>query len=645
MALTAIDRTREPGTVPGAPRPPLRDRRGPLSRLLRDPASWAVAVSVLVAVIPLTRASAVLRPWAVAAALLLLVPALAVARPWRSLGALHLLALAPAAAALVVCLTAPTGFDGVDEVAAYAYAGLLYLLVVGHVLGARADQRPARLALLAGCVLVGALDQALTAWWPWFGGQDSSVLMVGTFYWHNQLSAFAGATGAFGLVLAVRGGRRLRLLGGVVAVVSVPLLLLSASRGGLLCALIAWTVVLVGSILALRSGRGGRRRDPVTVVALPAFGLLLTALLSSPVLMASSGAVSDNLEGRQSFGGNSWMRVEYAKAGFELAAVRPLTGAGFDSFHGAGSPLLPSGAQPTTDVHNGYVQAFSDGGLVLGGAVVAATLAPFVLVLRRHRRASGPGAPVAPVGVAALLALGVLALHSAMDFDWTYPALLALYAVLAGLVVGTHAPRRRPDDDAAAATPESVTLLVAIVGVLLVALPASARSGVVNGPGTDAPAWSRISTAGLSVADVPEWARGAGDCRRELLRELDAPTASGSSGSEGRAVDPAVLVATLDCTASAAEQSPSLALIRARGFQRLGRGDEVAAEVEELVARHGEQIPELVVAAAALPHDSGDDAAAVAALDVALRDPRVLADASLVRFATAQRDAWRAALE
>lgn len=643
MAMTAADRARDGAAgdtelpVPAAPAP----ERAATGGLLRDPSAWATALSVLIALIPLTHARAGLDPWAVPAALLLLVPALAVVRPWRDLGPAHLLALAPAAAALLVCLTAPTGFDGVDEIASYSYAGLLYLLVAGFVRRGGPDGRAARTVLPALCLLVAALDQAVAGWWPWSGGQDSGVLMVGTFYWHNQFSAFAGAAGLFGLVLALRADRWLQRLGVVVAVVAVPMLMLSASRGGLLTYAAGWIVVAGLTTFAAVTSTAPpvrRWRGLVALAVLPALGLALTAFLAGPVLMSSSGTVSDNIEGRQSLGGNTAARVEYVKAAARLAADRPLTGAGFDSFHGAATPILPATAQATTDVHNGYAQAFSDGGLVLGAAVPAATLAPFVLVARRLRQrrhvAAGEG-PVPAVGLAALVALGALALHSAMDFDWTYPALLALYAVLAGLVVGAFGPSDETGTGAGEQDPRPrgpIVMAVAVLAVLLVALPASARSGIVNGPGVDAPGWSRVATAGLDVSDVPRWARGAHECRQRLLAELEVP---------GRTADPAVLDEQLDCTAAAAEQSPSLVLIRARAQTRLGRGDEVAAEVAATVARHGTRIPALVVAEAALPHDAGDDAAAAEALTAALTDPRVVADQTLVRYATSLRDSWQ----
>ena len=80
--------------------------------------------------------------------------------------------------------------------------------------------------------------------------------------------------------------------------------------------------------------------------------------------MEDSGGPFATLQGResaQSLEGNGAARLAFWQVAAELGAEHPLTGAGFDSFGGA-SVRLPDGVTAATHVHNGYLQAFSDGG-------------------------------------------------------------------------------------------------------------------------------------------------------------------------------------------------------------------------------------------------------------------------------------------
>jgi hypothetical protein len=87
--------------------------------------------------------------------------------------------------------------------------------------------------------------------------------------------------------------------------------------------------------------------------------------------------------------------------------------------------------------HNGYLQALSDGGLLLGvpfllGVAFLAWWVVSALVRSVRRRDFSTEAFVIP------LCLGALLAHSAVDFDWTYAADFAVVAVLAGLVAGSR---------------------------------------------------------------------------------------------------------------------------------------------------------------------------------------------------------------
>src|SRR5690349_7406049 len=85
----------------------------------RDAPSLAVLATVLLVGLPFTHAAGGRDPYVLTWALLLLLPAAAVVRPWRAWRALDLLALSPAAFALLACFTAPTGFEGNRDLAAF----------------------------------------------------------------------------------------------------------------------------------------------------------------------------------------------------------------------------------------------------------------------------------------------------------------------------------------------------------------------------------------------------------------------------------------------------------------------------------------------------------------------------------------------
>lgn len=117
-----------------------------------------------------------------------------------------------------------------------------------------------------------------------------------------------------------------------------------------------------------------------------------------------------------------------------------MTGAGFDSFRHATTVVTTRrDGVDTAFAHNGYLQALSDGGLLLGAPLCLA-LGWLVVVVVRALPAAARRADLLQLGGVA--ALVVLLLHSGMDFDWAYPALLALLAPVAVLALPLGASRR-----------------------------------------------------------------------------------------------------------------------------------------------------------------------------------------------------------
>jgi O-antigen ligase len=535
-----------------APEGPVR----PASR--RDIASAvALAIALLVWAGPVTSGAGGRDAWVLGLGLLSVLPALVVLRPWRHVPAWQVLVcLSPALAALVVCLTTPTAFDGLDEMASFAYAGGLYLVVRSWAV----DSLRRRL-LLVGVALVGLL-QFTQAWLPWWGSGSVATQMTGTFYWHNQFSAFMLGTGLVAGVLAVRGTGPLRRAGWLTAPWCFSGLLFAGSRAGLATFVVVWVVVVVLSFLD-RKGR-------VASLLLLAVALGLASLLSSSLLMDDSGGFDSTMKAREAeetVAGNGATRLVLWRGAVDLGLDHPVTGAGFDTFGTAGSALMPASTSLSAFAHNGYLQAFADGGVVLLAAVVAATGLPLLVGLRllyRRRREDDVLAVAVPLATVALV------LHSGVDFDWAYPSLLALFAVLAGLLPGAV---RGPGIGDRRGTFALAALVLVVVSA---ALPGSLRASGLRAPGAEIPAWAEPIAAVVPVHGPLDLLPAGQVCRAQLL-------------SDSRSVRERALV----CSAEAAESDPSLELWRAEAEVRNGREQAGLRRADRVLARLATRRPML----------------------------------------------------
>jgi O-antigen ligase len=167
----------------------------------------------------------------------------------------------------------------------------------------------------------------------------------------------------------------------------------------------------------------------------------------------------------------------------------PVTGAGYHSLATASVGHVPVGWPLSPLAHNGYLQALSDGGLLLAVPFLGAVVAVCWWVLRSLGQAVRRR-DLSTLGLAVPVSLGVMLVHSAVDFDWSYAADFVLGAILAGLVLGTRrgetAPRTAPSRRVARVVAVAVLAGVALTGVAAVAarggdlrqsLPISAAGG------------------------------------------------------------------------------------------------------------------------------------------------------------------------
>lgn len=398
--------------------PPERTRR-----------SWVADAAVLPALLwwatYLTWGTGGREPHVLSVGAALLLPALVVTRPWKRLSLpVYGVLTAVGLAAFGVALLAPTGWRGANDAASYAYAGQLAAVGLAWATG-----RERRL-LLAGLVVAASGLEFAQGWLAWWGGQDLAHPFVGTFYWHNQAGVFLAAGTVVGCAAAASGVRGLSLLGWLLGPLSAAGVLFSTSRASTIAA--ALGVVLV----ALVPGARGRLRHLAAVGGFAGACVAMSLLLSSRLFFPhatktglSAATAAEAARGhRESFSGNGVQRFEDWRRALAIFMHWPLTGAGFHSFDSAsGVAATRHDGVRTAFAHNGFLQVLSDGGLLLTVPVgLALALAGWWLL--RSLRAAWHRRDVVALGGAA--ALAVLVLHSGMDFDWSYPALLAGFVLV-----------------------------------------------------------------------------------------------------------------------------------------------------------------------------------------------------------------------
>ena len=565
--------------------------------------------------------------------------------------------------ALVVCLTAPTGWAGGSNVAACAYVGLLGLLVFGYCASA------GRRLVVATLVCLAGLIQFAEAWVPWWGGGIHGAAMIGTFYWHNQFAIFLVPAALIGLAVALWRVAPVRSLGWVVTPLCVAGVVLSTSRASAAALIGGW--VLVGG-LAVRV-RSDRRRVLVRFAAVSLLAVLAPVVLSGPPFFdhfySPAAATRVRTEG-QPLSQNGAHRVEFWQQSVAVFEHWPVTGAGFDSLGTAASPLTAADLPRSPYTHNGYLQAFSDGGLVLGlPLLLLGGLATWLSVRllwalwrkgRPRRRPSRPvpepspgsrtGAPPdslpEPVlaqpeswlATAGPVALVLLLAHSFFDFDWSYPALFAEAGILFGLVASLGLPRKSgraaqpiPVPDTPARESGSIR-------------PVGYRSGYV---------WS-LTAACIVVACLAAVVDSARDCavadyqsaRQESVSERVAALWAASQrvladyhpaqdilqiAEDNPAATPRdVVVGALTDTARAATAVPRLQLLRARVQARvLGQPEQALATAAPLMSQLAGR-PAYVVDIARVLVSAGRTGQARALLEAASRQlPRDASGAEL----------------
>lgn len=371
-------------------------------------------------------------PHVLSYAAVLLILALAAVRPWNVLPRLAIgLSVGLGLAAFGVVATAPTGWEGAPDAASYAFAGLLYLLVAGWA------RDGSRIAIVLTLVPAAGGMQFAKGWLAWWGSGTSMTLFQGTFYWHNQVGIFLAAGAVAGFAVAAHSLRPAAAIGWVLAPLAAAGVVFSTSRGSQI-ALALGVLGLVGVALA----SADRWCVLPRLLALSGLSVGVSVLLSGPPFFAERlSAVAGTAARSKSLSGNGVQRLEDWRRAGEIFQEWPLSGAGFHSFDSATSLVTDrrDGAV-TAFAHNGFLQAAADGGLLLAMPLWGAVLLLFAVGVRRLPAALRAAKHAQ---VAAVVVLTVLLLHSGMDFDWDYPSLLAMAAIVAAVATGPLTPGRR----------------------------------------------------------------------------------------------------------------------------------------------------------------------------------------------------------
>jgi O-antigen ligase len=356
-------------------------------------------------------------------------------RPWEKLPRLVCVAaVAPGCAGFAVCILAPTGWAGADSAASWTYAGLLALVTAAWAV----DERRRELLLLV--LVLGPLGTFAKGWTAWWGGEDSTAPFVGTFYWHNQEAAFLMIGAVTGLVLALRGQPSTRVIGWLALALCGAGVVITTSRGTMMALALA--------LLALIAVAVSRRAWRIAAQAVVS-GLLVAAtatLLTGPPFFAHRGSALGGITARsgsgETLGANSGHRLDDWSSALRVIRHWPFTGVGFHGFASASAKVSDNGRGSLTPfAHNGYLQAFVDGGALLGVTVLLALGVAVVAAARGLARARRV-ADWRTIGAGCTLL--ALLMHSGIDFDWSYPSLLSglgLVTALASPAVGTE--RRR----------------------------------------------------------------------------------------------------------------------------------------------------------------------------------------------------------
>lgn len=510
---------------------------------------------------------------------IVLIAAAIITRAWRAPVGSLIVSAVVSLAAISVCWLAPTGWWGADAAAGYVLAGATY------VVGRRYVRASERRFLVASVVCLAGLYQFSESFLAWWGSRTPMTEMSGTFYWHNPYAAFLLPGAIIGVGLVATHRSPWRLVGWVAAPMCTAGIVYSTSRATLAALLVAWLLVL----LAVRSRAVLVRAGGVMVLS-----VAVVFVLPGPPFFthytSPFSTVNERSTSGQTLQQNGAYRVEFWKEAVQVATHHPGVGGGFHSLATASAMYTPSGWARSQLAHDGYLQAFADGGLLLGLPFLFAVLIVMFWALRRAwiLVAHGPGRVdevlTGIIGVALLAAYA----HSAVDFDWSHPGILVEIALLAACV----APERNSTRPSRRVQVLSGVGLFALLGVLGILVPALHRWQL------DQP--SSLTAPSALIADAQSVFGDYRPARQVLIdKSLDRQPVSDAQVADALAL-----------TRRESSVDLHLALLREAAAAQIGRDPNAVARANAILRNvHGSLAP-YVPDLATVMIAAGDDAAA-----------------------------------
>ncbi len=227
------------------------------------------------------------------------------------------------------------------------------------------------------------------------------------------------------------------LLAGLVAAIVAGGLLVTGSRGGILCGGLGIAVFLGALLLSPTLRRGSPWSRLITVgvlLGVTAVGLrgVLVARQSASTALPQIQGLCTEEGGSAADDSNSFRRFTW-QGTLKMAAARPVLGWGAGSFESSFGPFQQ--AAYTRHAHQGYLQILAEQG-IFGAAIWLALLAAGTVGwIRKTLRGDmlGPGA---------LGALAAIFGHNLFDSTWAVWAILAMTWGLVGLGIAELIPSR-----------------------------------------------------------------------------------------------------------------------------------------------------------------------------------------------------------
>ena len=562
-------------------------RKGPLheeagtrtSTARRRLVEWAAAgAAFLVWLLIVLPARGGWQAFTVPTATLLLVPSLLALRPWRHCSRLIiLLSAAPSIGALVVAALSPFGDGGPISLARWGYAGGLFLVTASFT------RTPARQAAVVGALMLAALHQYTEAWLPWWGGGGSiDGPMVGTLYSPNPFGGLmlAFSLVAIGVALLVPGS--LSRLGWLVAPLCVSGVILSGARAAML--LLASGAIAVAA-LALRAhgARGLLRSAALIAVCWAVLTVGTSSLFFTGDRNALAATASKHASG-QTLDSTTSVRLDYWSAAFGQFRDHPVLGGGSGSYLGDSRLRMAPAAERSPFAHNELLGSLAEGGVVLGLPVLVLFMAGAATCLSRFWASWTRPAASDPQRLALVLGAGALMLHGLVDFALSFPAVLALLAVLLGAVV---AKANLPGE-------KTCTHPATVWGAPVLALLAVVLCGGYLGIAHDRAGVSGLASAGAADSSLPAVRDG-----RVLVAQARALAADDSTSPE------LARQAALDLN-PLARLDGNVEAVRLHLLAASGRPDEAISGARALAQRSASTTPLLLLPYAEKLAGSGD---------------------------------------